>query len=115
MASTTHIESPVARKKHLCSICGTFIYPGTRYDRWRYFDCGDASTVKVHPDCWLFFQDHSICEWTDDTLWEQLTGWMHIPEALEAIRGFTDTRLRDKVLLAYCRWLADDFDVLEVL
>jgi hypothetical protein len=40
-----------ARKRHRCDWCWEFIVQGQPYRRWRWFDSGDASTVRVHPEC----------------------------------------------------------------
>jgi len=40
-----------ARQQHRCSWCGQKIEPGSLYHRWRWFDDGDASTVKMHDEC----------------------------------------------------------------
>ena len=40
-----------AKNPHICSWCNERIEAGESYKRWRWFDCGDASTVKMHPEC----------------------------------------------------------------
>jgi hypothetical protein len=52
MATTTDTEEvKAARKPHECSWCGERIEKGMPYKRYRYFDGGDAGTVKLHPEC----------------------------------------------------------------
>lgn len=52
MNAQTEPAQHVARKKHHCSWCGEFIEPGSTYKRYRYFNYGDAGTVKMHPECY---------------------------------------------------------------
>lgn len=40
-----------ARKPHRCSWCNHRIDVGQSYQRWRWFDGGDASTCHMHPEC----------------------------------------------------------------
>ena len=40
-----------SRKKHMCDWCNTGIDVGTPYFRWRWYESGDACTVKSHPEC----------------------------------------------------------------
>jgi len=47
--TTEHINK--ARTEHLCSWCNEKIKKGKPYSRWRWFDNGDTSVVKVHPEC----------------------------------------------------------------
>lgn len=96
MSSTTP-RSHRARKKHVCSICGSHIHLNTAYDAWRWFDDGadDAVTVKVHPDCRAFFDEVGIDRWTvGDTFADHLSGWMTRDEAREALAAFADANLR---------------------
>lgn len=50
-ASTTVERVKVAKKAHTCSWCAERIDVGSTYSRYRYFDGGDAGTVKLHPEC----------------------------------------------------------------
>lgn len=40
-----------ARVKHRCDWCGEEIKIGESYNKWMYADCGEAETVKAHPEC----------------------------------------------------------------
>lgn len=52
MGRQTRDERIVASKKrHLCSWCDELIEVGDSYFRWRWYDGADASTVKLHPEC----------------------------------------------------------------
>ena len=52
MARQTETESiKAAKKNHSCSWCDARIKPGEPYAKYRYFDGGDAGTVKLHMEC----------------------------------------------------------------
>lgn len=51
MAQTETEYINAARKTHHCSWCGELIEAGQSYCRYRWFDCGDVGTVKMHPEC----------------------------------------------------------------
>jgi hypothetical protein len=51
----THIKS--AKTAHRCSWCDEHIEVGSEYTRYRYFDGGDAGTVKLHPECYVVMQE----------------------------------------------------------
>lgn len=53
MATYTDVEEiKSARKKHRCDWCWFEpIEVGQPYRRWRMYDGGEASTVRVHPEC----------------------------------------------------------------
>ena len=40
-----------AQKNHICDWCGEKILTGESYQKWCYIDCGEAETVKAHPEC----------------------------------------------------------------
>lgn len=40
-----------AQKPHGCSWCWSLIEVGNPYITYRFFDGGDVSTVKMHPEC----------------------------------------------------------------
>lgn len=44
-----HIKA--ARVPHQCSWCNEAISKGEPYERWRWYDSGDASTCRMHPEC----------------------------------------------------------------
>ena len=50
MTDTTEIKA--VRKSHECSWCAERIEKGESYKRYRYFDNGDAGTVKMHIECY---------------------------------------------------------------
>lgn len=51
MSHTTDPTTQTARKPHRCEWCWQPIQTGETYTRYRYFDGGDAGTVKLHPEC----------------------------------------------------------------
>ena len=53
------VESPVAIKPHKCHSCGEDIAQGERYKRWRCFDDGSVSSVKMHAECLQMHCDDS--------------------------------------------------------
>lgn len=55
MGTSTKVELHKAAKNHICDYCGEKIILGETYKRWRWFDSGDASTVKIHPECFDAF------------------------------------------------------------
>ena len=48
----TDTENVKARKGHKCQSCGEPINAGEQYKRWACFDCGSASMIKMHPECY---------------------------------------------------------------
>lgn len=58
MAATTEPTEHKARKAHCCEWCGERIEIGEQYKRYRYFDGGDAGTVKLHSECFDAMQDY---------------------------------------------------------
>lgn len=40
-----------AKKAHRCDWCAEKINIGDTYERWRWYDGGDAGTTKMHPEC----------------------------------------------------------------
>lgn len=65
----TEAETHKARKAHRCEWCGQRIDEGTAYKRYRYYDGGEASTVKMHPECYDAMQgaareEGGYIEWT---------------------------------------------------
>lgn len=52
MGTCTKTESIAAAKNnHSCSWCNQKIAAGEPYKKYRWFDGGDASTIKMHPEC----------------------------------------------------------------
>jgi len=47
----TQPETHKARKAHRCEWCWQQIDEGTQYMRYRWYDSGEAATVKMHPEC----------------------------------------------------------------
>ena len=64
----TEVETHKARKAHRCEWCWQRIDDGTEYKRYRYYG-GEASTVKMHPECYDAMQEAAseeggYIEWT---------------------------------------------------
>lgn len=51
MGHATDPRMLVAHKTHRCDWCDQRIMPGEKYKRYRWYDGGDASTVKLHQEC----------------------------------------------------------------
>ena len=65
----TEVETHKARKAHRCEWCWQRIDDGTEYKRYRYYGGGEASTVKMHPECYDAMQEAAreeggYIEWT---------------------------------------------------
>lgn len=56
--TTTH----KAIKQHRCDWCLQLIEPGETYKRYRFFDGSEASTIKMHAECFDAMQDEAR-EW----------------------------------------------------
>ena len=70
-------ETLTARKPHCCMSCGEIVNPGEKYLRWRCYDSGEVSTIKMHPEC------HAMhCADSDGGYWEFLP-YEHRREAKE--------------------------------
>lgn len=52
MTSQTETTTQKANKPHRCTWCWQRIGVGETYNRYRFFDGGDAGTVKMHPECY---------------------------------------------------------------
>lgn len=61
-ATTTTQHVTKARKSHNCSWCAQTINKGQPYSRYRWFDGSDASTVKMHPECYAAMERLTIEE-----------------------------------------------------
>ena len=48
----TAVETHKARKTHRCEWCWQRIAECSEYKRYRYYNGGDAGTVKMHPECY---------------------------------------------------------------
>lgn len=62
-------ETHKAMKIHRCGWCWQRIEVGTKYKRYRLYDDGAASTVKMHPECYDAMQaaakeEGGWIEWT---------------------------------------------------
>jgi len=63
-------ETHVARKTHKCSWCWQAIHTGDTYIKYRFYDSGDALTVRSHLECRKAIDDYiadngGVCvEWT---------------------------------------------------
>lgn len=58
-----------ARKRHRCSWCWQHIEVGENYRRYRFYDGGEAATVKMHPECYDAMlqaarEEGGVIEWT---------------------------------------------------
>lgn len=58
----TATETHKAKKLHRCDWCWQFIDAGETYKRYRFYDSGDAGTVKMHPECYALMQDEANAE-----------------------------------------------------
>ena len=64
----TEVETHKARKAHRCEWCWQRIDEGAEYKRYRYYDGGEAATIKMHPECMGAMQDEAA-EWGGDFEW----------------------------------------------
>ena len=64
----TDATTQVARKPHRCDWCYKRINAGETYTRYRFFDGGYASTVKMHPECYADMQAEAD-EWGGTLEW----------------------------------------------
>jgi hypothetical protein len=69
MSHVTEATTQAAKKPYRCSWCWQGIAVGEQYTRYRFFDGGDAGTVRAHPECYGAIQDLAReeggwCEWT---------------------------------------------------
>lgn len=69
MASQTIATEQKAKKRHRCTGCWEPIEVAETYMRYRYFDGGDAGTVKMHPECHAYMvecaaEEGGFIEWT---------------------------------------------------
>ena len=51
-----------AAKRHRCDWCWQFVEPGELYRRYRLWDGGEASTVKMHTECHDAMQADALAE-----------------------------------------------------
>lgn len=51
MADINNSKMRVARKDHICTICGKIIPKGTRYWYNNELEAGEWTTYKAHQDC----------------------------------------------------------------
>lgn len=64
----TEVETHKARKAHRCEWCWQRIDEGTEYKRYRYYDGGEAATIKMHPECMEAMQEEAA-HWGGDFEW----------------------------------------------
>lgn len=69
MSAQTEVTEQRAAKPHRCTWCWERIGQGETYKRYRYFDSGDAGTVKMHPECFDAMREWAreeggFVEWT---------------------------------------------------
>lgn len=57
MSATSEVETLKAAKHHRCTWCWEHINPGEQYLRYRWWNCGDTGTEKMHPECHVAMQD----------------------------------------------------------
>lgn len=62
MSRWTEVTTHKAIKVHRCQWCWQFVQAGEQYLRYRFFDGGDAGTVKLHPECYDAVQAEAA-EW----------------------------------------------------
>ena len=68
MSHFTETTTQKAKIQHRCNWCWQFIVPGEQYARYRFFDGGNAGTVKIHPECFKAMQVEAS-EWDGDFEW----------------------------------------------
>ena len=68
MGHITEVKTHMARKAHRCEWCWQRIDDGTEYKRYRYFDGGEAATIKMHPECMDAMQEEAAY-WGGDFEW----------------------------------------------
>lgn len=76
MSAMSEVTEQRAAKCHCCTWCGERIHEGEMYSRYRWYDGGDASTVKMHPEC---FEDMEECARTEGGWLEWDMGQMERP------------------------------------
>lgn len=59
---STPTETHKAKKQHRCEWCWQFIEAGETYSRYRFYNDGEAGTVKMHPECYEVMQDEASNE-----------------------------------------------------
>ncbi len=65
----TPVATYKSRKNRQCEWCLERIHPGDLYMRYRYYNSGDAQTIRLHPECYEAMVDYAkeeggFCEWT---------------------------------------------------
>ncbi len=65
----TQVEQHIAHKEHRCTWCWQMVLIGDRYKRYRYYENGEAGTVKLHPECYVAMceasaEEGGYIEWT---------------------------------------------------
>ena len=65
MTYATEPKTHVAKNNHRCDWCWELINKGETYKRYRWYDGGEASTVKMHPECFEASGELAR-EWNED-------------------------------------------------
>lgn len=50
--SVTQVETRNTKKCFRCDWCWGFIEPATKYKRYRTYQDREASTIRMHPECY---------------------------------------------------------------
>lgn len=57
-------KSIIARKRHICRVCGTGIDAGERCHAYRGVESGEGFySLHFHAECWDYSRDWDACDW----------------------------------------------------